>query len=297
MVAFAAMKTRYPVKWIEDRSENLAATIHGRDQIQSIEVAASKEGRVTGLKVHVIADLGSYLQFFTDIIAPRLTLPMVSGCYDIATISTRYESIFTNKAPTDVYRGAGRPEATFMIERAMDLVARELGKDPAEVRRINFVKPEQFPHKMATGAVYDSGNYEGALNKALQIADYQKLRAEQTQKQAEGKLMGIGLSCYVEISGFGPRGRSAYGLYESARVRVEQTGSVIISTGSSPHGQGTETTFAQLAASEFGIPLERVVVLHGATALTPEGRGTFGSRTTAVGGALSSSRFRSSKRR
>jgi carbon-monoxide dehydrogenase large subunit len=238
-----------------------------------------------GLKVHVVSDLGSYLQFFTDIIAPRLTLPMVSGCYDIPAISTSYESIFTNKAPTDAYRGAGRPEAIFMIERAMDLVARELGKDPAEVRRINFVKPEQFPHKVATGAVYDSGNYEGALNKALQIVDYQQLRAEQAQKKAEGKLMGIGLSCYVEICGFGPRGRSAYGLYESARVRVEQTGSVIISTGSSPHGQGTETTFAQLAASEFGIPLEHVMVLHGDTALTPEGRGTFGSRTAAVGGS------------
>ena len=166
----------------------------------------------------------------------------------------------------------------------MDLVARELGKDPAEVRRMNFVQPDQFPHKMATGAVYDTGNYEGALNKALEISGYQNLRAEQQQKRAEGKLMGIGISSYAEICALGPKGSVPFGFFEGARVRVEEDGGVMVWTGASPHGQGEETTFAQIVADEFGIPVENVVVLHGDTDSTPEGRGTYGSRTTSVGG-------------
>ena len=284
LVAFAAMKTGRPVKWIEDRSENLAVTIHGRDQINYLEVAATKDGKVTGLKVHVISDLGSYLQFFTDVIAIAFTLPMVSGCYDIPAAYASCDIVFTNKASTDAYRGAGRPEACYIVERALDLVAHELGKDPAEVRLVNFVKPEDFPHKMVTGAVYDSGNYAPALEKAMEMIDYKNLRAEQAQKRAEGKLMGIGMSSYVEICGIGPKGTIPQGLYESARVRVEQSGDVMVYTGSSPHGQGEETTFAQITADEFGIPIDNVLVLHGDTDSTPEGRGTYGSRTTAVGG-------------
>jgi carbon-monoxide dehydrogenase large subunit len=285
VAAFAAMKTGRPVKWIEDRSENLAATIHGRDQIDYVEVAATREGKITGLKVHVVSDLGAYLQFFTDVIAIAFTLPMICGCYDIPAAYGSCDVVFTNKAPTDAYRGAGRPEAAYLVERAIDLVAHELGKDPAEVRLLNFVKPEQFPHKMPTGTVYDSGNYPAALEKALQLIDYQNLRAEQAQKRAQGKLMGIGISSYVEICGIGPKGLTPFGLYESARVRVDQSGDVLIYTGSSPHGQGEETTFAQIAADEFGIPIERVLVIHGDTDSTPEGRGTYGSRTTAVGGS------------
>ncbi len=284
LASFAAVKTGHPIKWIEDRSENLAATIHGRDQIDYIEVAATREGKVTGLKVHVVSDLGAYLQFFTDVIAIAFTLPMVSGCYDIPAIYTSCDTVLTNKTPTDAYRGAGRPEAAHLIERAMDLVAKELGKDPAEVRKINFVRPDQFPHKMATGAVYDSGNYAGALEKALQNIGYENLRAEQAQKRAEGKLMGIGFSSYVEICGFGPKGTIPQGLYESARMRVEQSGTVMVYSGSSPHGQGEETTFAQIVSSEFGIPIDNVLIIHGDTDSTPEGRGTYGSRTTAVGG-------------
>jgi carbon-monoxide dehydrogenase large subunit len=286
LAAFASMKTGRPVKWIEDRSENIVATIHGRDQIDDIEVAATKEGKITGLKVHVISDLGSYLQFFTDVIAIGFTLPMVSGCYDIPVTYTSCDTVFTNKTPTDAYRGAGRPEAAHLVERAIDLVARELGKDPAEVRLLNFVKPEAFPHKMATGAVYDSGNYAAALGKALTLADYKGLRAEQARRRAagDGKLMGIGFSSYVEICGIGPKGTIPQGLYESARVRVEQSGDVMVYTGSSPHGQGEETTFAQIVSTEFDIPIENVVVIHGDTDSTPEGRGTYGSRTTAVGG-------------
>ena len=167
----------------------------------------------------------------------------------------------------------------------MDMVAHELGKDPVGVRRINFIKPDQFPYKSAAGAVYDTGEYEKALDKALAIVDYQNLRAEQARKRAEGKLMGIGVSSYIEICGFGPKGSAPVGLYESARVRVEQSGTVMVYTGSSPHGQGEETSFAQIVAEEFGVPIDNVLVMHGDTDSTPEGRGTYGSRTLAVGGS------------
>src|SRR6266702_1625814 len=284
LASFAAVKTGHPIKWIEDRSENLAATIHGRDQIDYIEVAATREGKVTGLKVHVVSDLGAHLQFFTNVIAIGFTLPILSGCYDIPAVYSSCDTVMTNKTPTDPYRGAGRPEAAHLVERAVDLVAHELGKDPAEVRKINFVKPDQFPHKMATGAVYDSGNYVGALEKAMQNIGYQDLRAEQARKRAEGKLVGIGFSSYVESCGYGPKGTIPQGLYESARVRVEQSGTVMVYTGSAPHGQGEETTYAQIVSSEFDIPIDDVLIIHGDTDSTPEGRGTYGSRTTAVGG-------------
>jgi carbon-monoxide dehydrogenase large subunit len=287
VAAFASMKTGLPVKWIEDRSENMAATIHGRDQTDYVEVAATKDGKVTGLKVHGISDLGAYSQLFTDVIMIAFGFPVSCGAYDIPNIYLSADIVFTNKAPTDAYRGAGRPEATFVAERAIDLVARELGKDPAEVRRLNFIKPDQFPYKSAAGAVYDTGNYEGALDKALEIADYKGLRAEQTRRRASGngKLMGIGISSYIEICGFGPKGSAPVGLYESARMRIEQSGTVMVYTGSSPHGQGEETTFAQIVAEEYGIPVDNVMIMHGDTDSTPEGRGTYGSRTTAVGGS------------
>jgi carbon-monoxide dehydrogenase large subunit len=287
VAAFASMKTGLPVKWIEDRSENMAATIHGRDQTDYVEVAATKDGKVTGLKVHGISDLGAYSQLFTDVIMIAFGFPVSCGAYDIPNIHLSADIVFTNKAPTDAYRGAGRPEATFVAERAIDLVARELGKDPAEVRRLNFIKPDQFPYKSAAGAVYDTGNYEGALDKALEIADYKGLRAEQARRRASGngKLMGIGISSYIEICGFGPKGSAPVGLYESARMRIEQSGTVMVYTGSSPHGQGEETTFAQIVAEEYGIPVDNVMIMHGDTDSTPEGRGTYGSRTTAVGGS------------
>ena len=285
IAAFASMKTGHAVKWIEERSENLAVTIHGRDQVDYIEVAATRDGKVTGLKVYGISDLGSYCQLFTDVIMIAFGFPVSCGAYDIPAIHLSGDIVLTNKAPTDAYRGAGRPEAAFVAERAMDLVARELGKDPTEIRKINFIKPEQFPYKSAAGAVYDTGDYAPALEKAMDIIGYQQLRAEQAQKRAEGKLMGIGVSSYIEICGFGPKGSAPVGLYESARVRVEQSGTVMVYTGSSPHGQGEETSFAQIVAEEFTIPVESVMVLHGDTDSTPEGRGTYGSRTTAVGGS------------
>jgi carbon-monoxide dehydrogenase large subunit len=285
LVAFAAMKTGYPVKWIEDRGESLTATTHARGQIDYIEVAASREGKITGLKIHGISDLGAYCQLTTSIIMVGFGYPLSCGAYDIRNLHLSADIVFTNKTPTDAYRGAGRPEASYIIERAMDLVARELGIDVAEVRRGNFIQPDQFPYKSAAGAVYDSGNYEAALEKALQLAAYHDLRAEQACKRSEGKLMGIGLSSYVEACGVGPRGSAPFGLYESARVRVESSGTVVVYTGSSPHGQGGETTFSQIVADEFGIPIENILVEHGDTDSTPEGRGTFGSRTTSVGGS------------
>lgn len=287
IASFASMKMGHPVKWIEERSENMAATIHGRDQIDYVEVAATRDGKITGLKIRGISDLGAYSQLFTDVVMIALGFPVSCGSYDIPAVHLQGEIVFTNKAPTDTYRGAGRPEATYLIERTIDMVARTLGKDPVDVRRLNFIKPEQFPYKSAAGAVYDSGNYEVALDKALAIAHYQELRAEQARRRAtgEGKLMGIGLSCYIEACGIGPKGMSPIGLYESARVRVEHSGHVMVYTGSSPHGQGGETTFAQIVAEEFGIPLENVLVVHGDTDSVPEGRGTYGSRTIAVGGS------------
>ncbi len=285
VAAFASMKTGRAIKWIEDRSENLAVTIHGRDQVDYVEVAATKEGKITGLKVHGISDLGAYCQIFTDVIMIAFGFPVSCGAYDIPVVHLSADIVFTNKAPTDAYRGAGRPEATYVVERAIDLVARELGKDPAEVRKLNFIKPEQFPYKSAAGAVYDTGNYLGTLEKALELVDYQNLRAEQARKRSEGKLMGIGISSYIEICGFGPKGSAPVGLYESARMRVEQSGTVMVYSGSSPHGQGEETTFAQIVAEEFSIPVENVMIMHGDTDSTPEGRGTYGSRTTAVGGS------------
>src|SRR3989440_1649404 len=285
VAAFATMKLGRPVKWIEDRSESLAATIHGRDMVEYVEVAATRDGKITGLKVYGISDLGAYCQLATDLILIGFGYPVSCGAYDIPMIHLSADLVFTNKASTDAYRGAGRPEAAYVAERAIDLVAHELGKDPAEVRRLNFIQPDQFPYKSAAGAVYDTGNYEGALDKALELADYNNLRAEQAQKRAEGKLMGIGLSSYVEICGIGPKGTAPVGLYESARVRVEQGGDVMVYTGSSPHGQGEETTFAQIVADEFTIPVDNILIVHGDTNSTPEGRGTYGSRTTAVGGS------------
>jgi carbon-monoxide dehydrogenase large subunit len=285
VASFASMKLGRPIKWIEDRSENFTATTHGRDQVCYLEIAATRDGKITGLKQRVYLDMGAYSQLFSNVMTIAFMFPVSCGAYDIPVVHRTTDLIFTNKTPTDAYRGAGRPEATFAIERAIDLVARELQMDPVEIRRINFVKPEQFPYKSSTGTVYDSGNYEEALNKALALADYQGLLEEQARKRAEGKLMGIGFSTYIEACGIGPKGFAPVGLYESARIRVEASGTVIVFTGSSPHGQGEETSFAQIVSTEFGIPIEDIVVLHGDTDSTPEGRDTYGSRTTPVGGS------------
>jgi carbon-monoxide dehydrogenase large subunit len=285
LCSFASMKLGRPVKWSEARSEGFTGTTHGRDQIDYVEVAATKEGRIQAIKLKMLSDLGAYLQYFTAAIAPAFTLPMVCGCYDIPKVYTEGYIVYTNKTPTDAYRGAGRPEAAYLVERIVDRLAVEIGKDPAEVRRLNFIKPDQFPKQVPTGLVYDSGNYEAALDKALKLANYESLRREQAEKRTRGELMGIGVSSYIEICGLGPKGTLPDGGYESARVRVERDGSVTVYTGSSPHGQGEETSFAQIVADGLGVPFDDVTVVHGDTANTPEGRGTYGSRTLAVGGS------------
>src|SRR5215469_7580710 len=283
LLGWIAMQTGKPVKWIETRRENIQATIHGRGQIGYIEVGYKKDGTVTGLRYNVFADLGAYFQLLTPAI-PTLTGLMLSGCYKIPAIQINVTGVFTNKMATDAYRGAGRPEATYVVERALDLVAADLGKDPVEVRRKNMPGPKEFPFKTATGLFYDSGNYEGALSKALDMAGYPKLRDEQSKARKEGRLVGIGVSTYVEICAIGPSQAMPAGGWESATVRIEPTGKVTILTGASPHGQGQETSFAQIAADQLGVNINDVTVIHGDTAVVQYGIGTFGSRGLAVGG-------------
>ena len=277
------MQLGRPVKWIETRRENMQATIHGRGQVGYIEVGCKSDGTLTGIRYNVFADLGAYHQLLTPAI-PTLTGLMLSGSYKIPAIQINITGVFTNKMATDAYRGAGRPEATYVVERAIDLVAAELGLDTVEVRRKNFPSPAEFPFKTATGLFYDSGDYEGALRKALDILDYSKLREEQRKAREEGKLIGIGVSTYVEICALGPSQAMPAGGWESATVRIEPTGKVTILTGASPHGQGQETSFAQIAADELGVDINDVTVIHGDTSIVQYGIGTFGSRATAVGG-------------
>jgi carbon-monoxide dehydrogenase large subunit len=283
LLSWISMQHGKPAKWIETRRENVQATIHGRGQVGYIEVGCKNDGTITGLRYDVFADMGAYHQLLTPAI-PTLTGLMLSGCYKIPAIRMNVTAVFTNKMSTDAYRGAGRPEATQVIERAMDLVAAELGMDPVDVRRKNFPKPSEFPFKTATGLFYDSGNYELTLDKALDMSDYKKLREEQKTARAEGKLLGIGVSTYVEICAIGPSQATAAGGWESATVRVEPTCKVTVLTGASPHGQGQETSFAQIAADALGVDLNDVTVIHGDTSIVQYGIGTFGSRATAVGG-------------
>lgn len=283
LLGWISIQLGKPVKWIESRRENVQATIHGRAQVGTVEVGCKNDGTLTGLRYNVVADLGAYHQLLTPAI-PTLTGLMLSGAYKIPAIQMNVTGVFTNKMSTDAYRGAGRPEATYVVERVMDIVASELKMDPVEVRRKNFPKADEFPFHTATGLDYDSGDYEAALGKALDLSGYQKLRAEQTKARAEGKIFGIGLSSYVEICALGPSQAMPAGGWESATVRIEPTGKVTVMTGASPHGQGQETSFAQIAADELGVELNDVTVIHGDTAIVQYGIGTFGSRATAVGG-------------
>jgi carbon-monoxide dehydrogenase large subunit len=283
LLGWISMQLAKPVKWIEGRRENIQATIHGRGQVGYVEIGCKKDGTITGLRYNVFADLGAYLQLLTPAI-PTLTGLMLSGAYRIPAIQINVTACFTNKMATDAYRGAGRPEATYVVERAMDLVAAELGIDAAEVRRKNFPAPNEFPFHTATGLDYDSGNYQAALDKAQGIIDYAGLRAEQKKAREQGRLLGIGISTYVEICAVGPSQAMPAGGWESATVRIEPTGKVTVLTGASPHGQGQETSFAQIAADELGVDLNDVAVIHGDTGVVQYGIGTFGSRATAVGG-------------
>jgi aerobic carbon-monoxide dehydrogenase large subunit len=283
LVVYLAQKTGHAVKWIESRRENIAATIHGRDQINYVELALKKDGTILGMRVRSVADLGAYFQLLTPMI-PTLTGLLAPGCYRVPALKFEVVGVLTNKMATDAYRGAGRPEATYLIERIIDVAAQKLQMDPAEIRRLNFPRPEEFPFKTSGGVFYDSANYQAALDLALERADYKGLRRKQAELRRQGKYMGIGLSSYVEICAMGPSVAMPAGGWESGSVRIEPTGKVTILTGASPHGQGQETTFAQIVADEFGVTPDDIVVIHGDTARIPYGIGTFGSRATAVGG-------------
>jgi carbon-monoxide dehydrogenase large subunit len=247
-------------------------------------VAARRDGKVLGIKMRLIADIGAYNMLLTAAI-PTLTMLMANATYDIPAIRTTLTEVFTNKTPTDAYRGAGRPEATFFVERALDMLARELKMDPAEVRRKNFIPKDKFPYQTQMGAVYDSGDYEAALNQALEASDWKNLLKQRDALRKEGKLVGVGLAMYVEVCGIGPSATLPTGGWEHAQVTVERDGRISASTGASPHGQGNETTFAQMLSDQFGVPIEHVTIHHGDTAVVKQGIGTFGSRSQAVGGA------------
>ncbi|HYP09564.1 MAG TPA: xanthine dehydrogenase family protein molybdopterin-binding subunit [Bryobacteraceae bacterium] len=284
LMGYVSMQLGKPVKWIESRRENCLTTIHGRGHVDHLEIAAKRDGTILALKIHILQDLGAYHQLLTPLI-PTLSVLMIPGLYRFKNVQADITGVFTNCVPTDAYRGAGRPEATHAIEIMVDRLAAELNIDPAEIRIKNFVRPEEFPFPTATGLTYDSGDYEATLRKALGIVDYDALRREQAEARAQGKLMGIGICTYGEICAFGPSAATPAGGWESATVKVEPSGQVTVLTGTSPHGQGQETSFAQIAADELGVPIDNVVVLHGDTAVVQYGIGTFGSRNTAVGGA------------
>ena len=271
------------VKWVEDRSEAFVATIHGRDILGYVDLAAKRDGTLLGLKLRLIADIGAYNMLLTAAI-PTLTMMMANASYNIPAIRTTLTEVFTNKTPTDAYRGAGRPEATYFVERAVDMLARELKMDPAELRRKNLIQPNQFPFTTQVGAIYDSGNYENALDVALKAAKWEQLKAERDAAQAQGRLVGLGLAMYVEVCGLGPSSSLPTGGWEHSQVTIERDGRISATTGASPHGQGNETTFAQMLADQFGVPFEHITILHGDTAIVKQGIGTFGSRSQAVGG-------------
>jgi carbon-monoxide dehydrogenase large subunit len=284
VVGHLAMRLDRPVKWIEGRRENAASTIHGRDQIADNEIAIQKDGTVLAIRSKIIADVGSYWQLLTPAI-PTLTGLMLCGCYKLKAVRVDVTGVHTNKMSTDAYRGAGRPEAAYMIERVMDLVASELGLDPVEVRLKNMPESTEFPFTTATGLLYDSGNYQDALEKAQELAEWPKLIKERDAARKAGRLFGIGVSTYVEICALGPSKIMAAGGWEWGCVRIEISGKVTVITGATPHGQGQETSFAQITADWLGVPIEDIVVLHGDTATAHFGRDTYGSRATALGGS------------
>jgi carbon-monoxide dehydrogenase large subunit len=290
LVAWCARKLGRPVKWIETRSENMAVAHQGRDQIDHVKIGAKRDGTVTAYHVKIIADFGAYNMLLTPLI-PSLGAFVMGGCYKIPAVQTDIVGVFTNKCPTDAIRGAGRPEATHMIEVMLDQLAQELGMDRLEIRRKNFIPKEDFPAAVATGVIYDSGDYEKTLDKLLEHVDLNALESERSECRAKGIYRGIGFSTYTEICGLapsritGPHGVGVQaGGWESAMVRVHNTGAVTVYTGTSPHGQGHETGFAQIAADRLGVDPANVEVIHGDTGTGPEGRNTYGSRSLAVGG-------------
>ena len=287
IVSRLAMDLGFPVKWVETRRENFVGTIHGRDHIDDVEIAATNDGRILGLRVKTLANMGAYLTTAAPGVPTILFGLMLQGPYKIAGVDVEVKGVLTNTTPVDAYRGAGRPEATYILERAMDLVALRLGMDPADVRRVNLL--DKAPATTVTGLIYDSGEYKKVFEKALEIAEYKKWREIQEKARKEGRLIGIGISSYIEMCGLAPSRIAratgfGLGLWESVLIRVHPTGKVSVYVGSHPHGQGEETSFAQIVADELGVSIDDVEIVHGDTDETPFGMGTYGSRTTPVGG-------------
>lgn len=290
IVSWASKKLHRPVKWTETRQENFLVTTHGRDHVEEVELAGTRDGQIQAIRVKVYANMGAYLSTAAPGVPTILFGLIINGAYKIAHASSEVFGVLTHTTPVDAYRGAGRPEATFLIERMVDLYALAIQRDPLDVRKQNLIQPDEFPFTNPFGLEYDSGNYQATLDKALQIFNYEEFRRDQENLRKQGKYIGVGFSTYVEMCGLGPSevaGAVGFqgGLWESATVRVHPTGKVSVFTGASPHGQGEETTFAQIVAEELGIAIDDIEVIHGDTAQIAMGWGTYGSRTTAVGGA------------
>lgn len=289
-VIWASAKIGRPIKWRADRSESFLADAHGRDHVTHAELALKSDGEMLGLRVKTIANMGAYLSTFSSSVPTYLYGTLLAGQYKTPAIYVETQAVFTNTAPVDAYRGAGRPEATYVVERIVETAARELNMDPVALRRRNFIAPEDFPYQTPVALEYDTGNYAASMNRALEMADSDGYADRKAASEASGKLRGRGYSCYIEACGIAPSQLvislgAGVGLFESAEVRVDVSGSVTVMTGSHSHGQGHETTFAQLVSDRLGIPFESVNVIHGDTGRSDYGLGTYGSRSIAVGGS------------
>ncbi|MDX8439735.1 xanthine dehydrogenase family protein molybdopterin-binding subunit [Mesorhizobium australafricanum] len=283
---WASKKTGVPVKWVADRTESFLSDAHGRDHVSTVEMAFDRDNRITGLKVDTIANLGAYMSLFSSCVPTYLYATLLSGQYNIPAIHANVRTVYTNTAPVDAYRGAGRPEATYLLERTMETAARELGVSPAELRRRNFIT--SFPHQTPVIMNYDAGDYNASLDAATKAADYAGFTRRKADAAKQGKLRGIGMSCYIEACGIAPSAAvgslgAGVGLWESAEVRVNAVGTIEVLTGSHSHGQGHETTFAQVVNQRFGVPIDSVSIVHGDTDKVQMGMGTYGSRSGAVG--------------
>ena len=287
VIAWASKKIERPIKWVAERSESFLSDCHGRDHITHVELAVKNSGVITGLKVDTIANLGGYASLFATVTPTYLYAPLILGLYNIPAAFCNVKAVYTNTAPVDAYRGAGRPEATFLIERIVTEAAKEIGMDQAEFRKKNFIS--KFPHQQCLIHNIDSGDYNAHLNKALEVADYKNFENRRSQSAKKGKLRGIGFSTYLEACGIAPSAvvmsiGAGVGLWESAEIRFNATGNVSVFTGTHSHGQGHETTFAQIVGDKLGVPIENIDIIHGDTDKGPFGMGTYGSRSLAVGG-------------
>ena len=283
---WASKRAGVPVKWVADRTESFLTDAHGRDHVSEVQLAFDKDNRMIGLKVDTVANLGAYMSLFSSSVPTYLYATLLSGQYDIPAIHANVRAVYTNTAPVDAYRGAGRPEATYLVERVVETAARELGVSPAELRRKNFIR--EFPHQTPVIMAYDAGDYDASLEAAMAQADWAGFERRRSEAKARGKLRGIGMSCYIEACGIAPSAAvgslgAGVGLWESAEVRVNAVGTIEVLTGSHSHGQGHETTFAQLVSDRFGVPIDSVSIVHGDTDKVQMGMGTYGSRSGAVG--------------